>query len=316
LFHVPLPRDFPTKPSSIRALKKFRTIEWRECSTYELEAFFAVLDDIIAKLEDTTHILRDSSSKAFKALQHYLATSRRSVLPILQRIAAIGIAIFNAVCVWGELCLMFNRKLSLFYFLSHLKMNRVLGLLAISTPVLAYLVFVGSWSLTNLKLGSFFRFTRGTTNANTLNYFAIVLCRLGPTIGFHYLQQIAAETSQFQLVMGDMREIVFIGTAWNIYSPILLIIMMIFFAFRIPNKVAVCCGKDDFTLDYSMMNYDDLKIGERLLKELEPDARLLIDGGLKWDTIVHEDLRPGFSFMRKKGGTDQGLGIHLTEYFE
>jgi hypothetical protein len=300
----------------MRALGKFRTLDWSECSTYDLEAFFAVLDDIIAKLEETTYTLRDSSSKAIKALQRYSDTSGRSILTILQRIAAVVIGIFNAICVWGELCLMFNRKLSLFYLLSHVKMHPVLGLLGISTPVLAHLMFVGSWSLTHLKLGSFFRFTRGTTNANTLNYFAIVLCRLGPTIGFHYLQQIAAETSQFQRVMGDMQEIVFIGTAWNIYSPILLIVMMIFFAFRIPDRVALCCGKEDFTLDYSMMNYDDLKTGESLLEELEPDARMLIEGGLKWGMIVNEDLRPSYPLMRKKGDRDQGLEIHLTDLSE
>jgi hypothetical protein len=310
---VPLREEFLTKTSSLRALGKFRTLEWRECSTYELEAFFSVLDDIIAKLEETTHILRDSSRKALMALRLYSVTSGRSILTVIQRIAAIAVALFNAVCVWGELCLMFDRKLSLFYLLSHVKMHPLLGLLGVSTPVLAYLVFVGLWSLTHLKLGSFFRFTRGTTNANTLNYFAIVLCRLGPTIGFHYMQQIAATKSQFQRVMGDMDEIIFIGTAWNIYSPVLLIIVMIVFAFRIPNKIAMCCGKDDFTLDYSMMNYDDLAVGEELLKDLEPDARVIIEGGLKWGIIVNEEIRPRFPSTRWITDSDRGLEIPFTE---
>jgi hypothetical protein len=71
------------------------------------------------------------------------------------------------------------------------------------------------------------------TNADTLNYFAVVLCRLGPTIRFHSVTQIGAKQSELVNVMGKMEKIVFIDDKWNVYAPIsiLLILVMALFAF-------------------------------------------------------------------------------------
>ena len=251
-------------------------------------------------MEEATNVLQFSSEEALNALRQYQAVKTSMAIMVLRRAFAIFLAVLNAICIWGELALMFKREYSLFYLISHVKMPQVVDILCISTPILAYLLYVGSWSLTHLRLGSFFRFTIGATNANTLNYFAIIICRLGPTIGFHYLQQIDASDSEFQKVMGVMDVVVFIGSKWNIYAPILLIVMMIFFAFRVPDRLLACCGKESFSFDYTTLDYGELKIGEEVLMELQPEARTLIENSrLGYSSIVSGQAAKNRASLKK-----------------
>ena len=148
-------------------------------------------------------------------------------------------------------------------------------------------MFIGSWTLRHFRIGSFFRFIVGHTNSNTLNYFSIILCRLGPTIGFHYMQQIGAYDSEFQKVMGVMNVVVFIGTKWNIYAPILLILVMIGTVFHIYERIMFALGNEIVTYDESIMNMNSLQNGEEVLCELEPDAKNLVDAGMNYVLIMN-----------------------------
>lgn len=282
---LPIPEKCMNAISNNKQLKKVEKIEWEKCTNIQLMDFFHLLDDCITYIVETTSFVQDSSKSALHALKAY---GRKSIiLVILKRIFAVFIATCNAICLWSEICLMFNNKMSLFYIISHKTMPPIVSILCISTPILAYLIFIGSWSLTHLRLGSFFRFIKGATNPNTINYFAIILCRLGPTIGFHYLQQIGAYNCEFSEVMGKMDVVVFIGTKWNIYSPILLIIVMLVVAFNLVERITKCCGKgDSFAFDGTQMNEDDLSIGEEVLCELEPDAKDLVESGLRYSVIA------------------------------
>jgi hypothetical protein len=250
------------------------------------------VDDVTARLEEAAQLLHEATRRAVAALRAYDRSSTECCLTPLRRVAAIGLALVNSVCVWGEISLAIDKsEWSLFNFVSRQKMPAIVGVVCVSTPILSYLLFVGAWSLTHLKLGSFFRFTKGCTNANTLNYFAVILCRLGPTISFHYVTQIGAKKSELMNVMGVMDKVVFIGNDWNIYAPILLVVMIAFFAFNVPGCIAFCCGKDNFTFDYTMVDYGDLAEGEGILKELDSSARDLIDGGLRYSVIMHTQNR-------------------------
>lgn len=274
---IPLPEQFYRGTSAHKKIQKLRKVEWEHCSTGRLEDFFAVMDETIERMEEATNILQYSSEGALAALKQYQEVTTSTLMMVLRRAFAILLALLNVICLWGEIALMFKREYSLFYIISHVKMPQIVDIICVSTPILAYLLYVGSWSLTHLRLGSFFRFTIGATNANTLNYFAIIICRLGPTIGFHYLQQIDASNSEFQKVMGVMDVVVFIGSKWNIYAPILLIVMIFFFAFRVPDRILACCGKGSSNFDNTTLDYGELKIGEEVLMELQPEARSLIE---------------------------------------
>jgi hypothetical protein len=111
-------------------------------------------------------------------------------------------------------------------------------------------------------------------------------------------------------VMGVMEEVIWIGGDWNIYAPILLGVLMIFFMFNIPGRVAECCGKESFSFDYSMADYDDLATGEEVLKELDQEARALIEGGLKHTTILNGRKRPSETTL-DPWGIDSSMDARL-----
>jgi hypothetical protein len=303
---VRIPRQFHTSTASNPAFEQFRKLHWPDCKHSELEDFFSLLDDTITRMEEAAAIIDDSCENALTAHKQYREGD--ACRSSFQKVAAVAVVLVNVICIWGELCLMFDKKLSLFYQISHVTMPDVVDILLVSTPILAYLLAIGSWSLTHLRLGSFFRFTKNATNANTLNYFAVILCRLGPTIAFHYLQQIEAVNSEFQQVMGVMDQIVFIGNQWNIYSPILLILSMAFFAFSVPDKIATCWGAEGFTFDYSLVNYNNLAIGEEFLKQLKGDDAALIVAGNNYQAIMGQGMVPvGSSRSHLKDPLDVSL---------
>jgi hypothetical protein len=65
------------------------------------------------------------------------------------------------------------------------------------------------------------------------------LCRLGPTIALHYLRQIGAGESAFETVMTTLDRVVFLR--WDVASPILLLLSLLFFGFRVPDRIRECC---------------------------------------------------------------------------
>ncbi|OHT07079.1 hypothetical protein TRFO_05276 [Tritrichomonas foetus] len=284
---LPIPDRCKVGESKNKKVKKLRKMKWEKCTEMQLEDFFELLDDICLDIEQTASYVNDSALNALKCLRRYKKKiSKASV--IMFRALAVLLFIINLICLWSELCLIFDIRYSIFYIISHVAMPQIVSIICVSTPILAYLLVVGSWSLRHLKLGSFFRFIAGATNANTLNYFSIILCRLGPTIGFHYMQQIGAYDSEFQKVMGVMNVVVFIGTKWNIYAPILLAVIMIFVFFNIIDRICFACGKDPLTYNTSIMHHTMLQNGEEVLAELQPEAKSLIMSGYRYTNVLDQ----------------------------
>ncbi|OHT01523.1 hypothetical protein TRFO_31616 [Tritrichomonas foetus] len=309
---LPIPDRCLNGESTDKRLKALESYDWEKCTNKQLMDFFHVLDNCIEHIEQTTSFVQDSSKQAFKALKAY--EKRSTVTIILKRSLAIFVVLINAVCTWSEVALTFNNKFSLFYIISHIEMPQIVSILLVSTPILTYLICLGAWSLTHLRLGSFFRFIKGATNANTLNYFAIILCRLGPTAGFHYMQQIGAYDSEFQKVMGKMNVVVFIGTKWNIYAPVLMLVIMVIVAFNIIERIAKCCGKKVFSFDTTSMNYDDLAIGEEVLCEMEHEAKELIEEeGLRYSVIANKKSKPTPTRFKATNDTEEQLAQALND---
>lgn len=283
---LPIPERCKSGESKNKKIQKLRKLDWSTMTKSQLEDVLEILEDITQNIESTSSYVSDAAKTALYSLRLY---NHKLSLPlvILKRAFAIFLFICNICCIWSEITLMFNIKLSLFYKLSHLKIPQIINIVFISTPILAYLMFIGSWTLRHFRIGSFFRFIVGHTNSNTLNYFSIILCRLGPTIGFHYMQQIGAYDSEFQKVMGVMNVVVFIGTKWNIYAPILLILVMIGTVFHIYERIMFALGNEIVTYDESIMNMNSLQNGEEVLCELEPDAKNLVDAGMNYVLIMN-----------------------------
>lgn len=299
---LPIPERCKRGESKSKKIQKLRKLNWSVLTSSQIEDILEMLEDITQQIESTSSYVSDAAKTALSSLRLY--NHKLNVpLVILKRIFAVVLFIVNLCCLWSEITLMFNTKFSLFYMLSHIKIPQIISIVFISTPILAYLMFIGSWVLRHFRIGSFYRFIVGHTNSNSLNYFSIILCRLGPTIGFHYMQQIGAYDSEFQKVMGVMNVVVFIGTKWNIYAPILLILVMIATFFQLYERIAFAFGKEIVTYDESIMDTNSLQNGQEVLCELEPDAKILIDAGMDYMLILdHAAL-----FKRPKKEIEESL---------
>ena len=76
--------------------------------------------------------------------------------------------------------------------------------------------------------------------------------------------------------------------------------MMIFFAFRVPDRLLACCGKESFSFDYTTLDYGELKIGEEVLMELQPEARTLIENSrLGYSSIVSGQAAKNRASLKK-----------------
>lgn len=304
---MPIPELAQQKETKNRKIKKLQGTKWEEYSALKLQGFLELLEDVCQSIEYTSSYVTDASNIALSKLKLY-NHKLSAPLVLLKRFVAILILGLNFCCVWGEVTLIFNNKFSIFYIISHVSIPQVINIIFISTPVLAYMMFIGSWSLRHFRIGSFFRFIVGHTNSNTLNYFSIILCRLGPTIGFHYMQQIGAYESEFQKVMGVMDVVVFIGTKWNTYAPLLLIVVMIIASFEIINRIKSACKFDIVTYDPMIMNPVSLKKGEEVLCKLNPEAKNFIICGHSYKNILDN-----VQIFKKKPKTNRPDDILLSE---
>ncbi|KAH0794186.1 LMBR1-like conserved region family protein [Histomonas meleagridis] len=304
---VPIPDGCFEPETKNKAIKKFQNFDWSRCTDAKLEDFFSIMDKTITSLTESSSFIEHSAHDAMEALQQYQSHTRSKL--IVKRTFSIVLIVFNVICLWGEICLMFNPKFSLFYQISHVTMPQLVDILLISTPIITYLTVLGCWSLMHLKIGSFYKFVKGTTNANTLNYFANFLCRLGPTIGYHYMQQIGAEGSQFVKVMGVMDVVVFIGDKWItlIVSPILLILVIVFFVFKLDEKFAMLCGCDCNVFESEFVDFRELEKGEKVLTELEPAARELVEEGFTYRRVLDGSLPQRYRRNKKFGELEENL---------
>jgi hypothetical protein len=223
-----------------------------------------LIDETKWDLSEAWAFLDNEASQAIEASKE--RSEHISTLYLVRgRGVAVLMGVLNAMFLWGQFALMGDRRLSIFYQLSHCQIAQIVNILFVSTPILAYFLFVGSWSLRQLNVfNGWYRFVKDATNPNTLNYFSVLLCRLAPTIAWQYLQQIGADGSEFEKVMGA-GDVVMLRD-WNVIAePILTIAAMAMFAFRIPAKIASCFGREQFVVDYTVMVYTDHGIAERLL---------------------------------------------------
>jgi len=290
---IPIPDRFFTSKATNKKMDKVRGIKWNNVSPSELEDFFCLLDTTSYSLKQMTTFILDTSKDAVNALHQMKQLSQKSQKSFsFYKILSIFVSTFVAICYWGELSLVFKRDISPFYLLSHLKVSPLVGQMLITFPILSFMLFIGGWSLTKVQLGSFFRFIKGATNANTFNYWALILCRLGPTIAYHYLLQIGAKKTEFNSVMGVMDQVIFVGTSWNYVSPVLLIMCSLFVYFDVWDNVIGCLGFGSLAFD-SVLSQNDLEIAESVLKDINPEAvELLTNKGLSIGSQKESNILP------------------------
>jgi hypothetical protein len=258
--------------SNDKAIRRMREFDWSTIWESPYEDYLCLVARATERLEGTRSFLVAEAAEARESEQESMLVPIRFVLG---RLLAVVLMLISAVFIWGECVILVNKEYSVFYQLSRFKVKEP-GNMLISAPILAYLVFVGSWSLTGLKLGAFYRFIKRATNSNTLYYFGTLLSRLAPTIAWHYLQQIGASDSLFEQVMGNGSVIMYL--AWDYLTPLLFILMMVMTAFRLPERIAKCCCKRRFIVDYTAVDTGVINSAKGILSRVEGMVLENLDG--------------------------------------
>lgn len=280
---LPIPDKFYTSQCTNKKINAVRKIDWKNCTETNIEDFLCLMDQTAESLDQCKNFIMAVSKQAEKALFAYKsAFSRKNISKIAKtgkRIFAVFIMIVVAICYWSEISLIpLKPQLNLFYHLSRMKISPSASQFFISFPIISFLYFIGGWTLVKARVGQFYRFIPHASNANTLNYWAILICRLGPTIGYHYMLQIGAKGTSFAKVMGVMDKVILIGDYWNYFSPILMILFSLFIGFDLWDKIkGFCCCCGEYAETFSIEEEKNLLLGEEVLRELSIDVNNWIE---------------------------------------
>jgi hypothetical protein len=180
---------------------------------------------------------------------------RARALMCAQRCVAVCMLLVNAVFVWDNVTLFFERPLALSHAMIHGSLAQWM-VMVLSSVMLMWPMYLTSWSLTQVnwsewrcrtrccgqspceRLQRVYRFAIRGTTAETFGYFTAFMCRLGPTIAVHYLRQIDAYGSAFEDVMSSLDLLVFV--AENRAFPVALVLSL-----AIAAVLWACSGMDE-----------------------------------------------------------------------
>ena len=263
---------FPrTEPS--KAGVRVRDFDWSRAYTNQLEMFLKDTDRIISKLKIAISYLQNSVSKAEKAMKTQKSKAQHLTRLILMRILSVIVGILCAISFWGETTIMFKPEWSVFHIISHLQVPKWVSEVLVTAPIIFFLCFVGTYSLTKVRIGNYFRFIKGGSSEYTFYYFAIILVRLAPTIGYHYLMQLGCDNSMTMAVFLKTKEVLFFGDYWTVFSPILMIIIGLLVLFNVWDTILFALGIKKFTYDNSLSQTTapEERRGREILLDIKPD---------------------------------------------
>jgi hypothetical protein len=250
------------------------------------------MDSVIMNMESCQKGQEYWADVAVRALRRCEGQGRTARV-VGMRVLAVLSGLVNAVCLLSEVSLVWDAKYSAFNMLSHVPMHKMVGML-LSAVILAYLLGLGSWSLTRLGVGEYYRFRKGTASVDTLLWFASFVARLAPTIAFEYLQQIEAKQAEFLAVMKFVDVFEMVGNGLRVAVPIVFMTFLLLFAFDIPDRVIKCCcgaERGGFDLDTIVLgSAEDIRRAEAHFKEMRPAEKekverlRLLDGPRAEDT--------------------------------
>lgn len=264
-----------------KGIEQMMKVDWQTATIQDLEEFFVLMDNVSDSIDQANKFIVYSGQQASDSLsdicnqkEGFISTK---IKIITQRVISVLAGIISLIVVWGELIRMIKPEWSVFHQLSHISLSPAVGMLFITVPALSFQTFIGCWSLTCIHVGSFFRFIEGATNLRTFTFWTSFSAKLMPTIGYHYLTQIGAVKSQYVVVMGVMDRIPFVGREVVKYSPILLLIIMFFVLLNLWDKILAFLQLKNWTFEKNEFNNVDLKKGEQMLKDIDPEVKDILD---------------------------------------
>ena len=238
----PLPYYFYDEVQPDKKFKELINKNWSGATQYDIENIFCLVDMNIISLDESLFSLNYYADCLVPAIKKYKKYEANKFVAILRNISlkfcAIILFLLTATYCWADITLMIGEpKYNLYHFLTYLNVPSFINQLCVTTPILGFLMITGGWSCSKLKCGKMYRFIPHKSNDYTLYYWIVIMGRLAPSIAYNYVNQIdATDTTVFE-VYGSMRDIAFIGNAYNIYLPCLMFLIMIFVAFNVWNKI-------------------------------------------------------------------------------
>lgn len=290
---LPIPDRFYTSTCTNRKINAVRKIDWANCTEANIEDFFCLMDQTAHALDQCTNYVNHTAAAAEKALANYKKSFesgvKNSFSKVMIRAFDIALMVLIVICIYNEIPMIFGKQqYTIWNLISKIKMPGYIGQICITFPIISFYLFIGAWALVNLRIGSFYRFITHASNANTLNYWAILLCRLGPTIGYHYMLQVGATEGAFVKVMGTMDKVYFIGNTFNYISPVIMVITAIFVLFNLWDRIKrhLCCKRfHTLPSDVSFATTKDLQVGEEVLCELSLSAKEMIESNTAFQAV-------------------------------
>ena len=279
-----LPDRFSRMKSPEKAYAEMRRQDFTGAKVPEIENFLYLCDDCVNSLDEFGYDIEATSAEVEQAIKDVISYSNKECKAYMKRALKTGLGIlvilFNTVICWGEVALMVGKQeYGPFYLLSHLNVDPLVIMLAVTTPVISYMVFVGGWSVTRMRLGKkFYRFVPHHTNENSMYYWNLAMARLGAAIVYHYILQIKAEHTETFKVYGEMKYVIFFGSdVYNRYMPIMMFVMMGLVAFHIWEKMLDLCGVQKFHFNTDEMTISEAGQGLEIVRSVRPELGGLMD---------------------------------------
>lgn len=237
------------------------------------------------------------------------------------RVGVVLCAIMSACVVWSETLFSVKRvPLSVVYWITEIgRGNTYLLQVGFTVFPVAYIAFCTYWSLFRFKLFKFYRMIpHHNTDANSLLFNSYYLARIINSMAYNFNLIVYNNESAFQEVMGEMglQNLIIVGKMWNVYLPIILIILCIANLLNWYSKITEmfanavsCCWKikinrfdtDEGFMDervdkgkmilnqereYKLKNNSlSVDMGINLLKMKKPPVAQEISKGNKWQNL-------------------------------
>ncbi|XP_012941746.1 G-protein coupled receptor-associated protein LMBRD2 [Aplysia californica] len=189
-----------------------------------------------------------------------------SVRPYVYMIGAAVLTIMSFMVVWSE-CLFFIKEpvLSLFaVFINLARENYDYAYIELASVLtIAYLCFCAYFSVFKIRiLNLYYIAPHHQTNEHSLIFIGMMLCRLTPPMCLNFLglihldshitQDEHIEETSYTQIMGHMDVISIIANGFNIYFPILIVLLCIFTYFSLGSRVLSALGFQQFIGDDDM----------------------------------------------------------------
>ena len=198
----------------------------------------------------------------------------------LLKVLAVLMAIMTAFIVWSE-CTFFSTSPTLsiaaiFVHKAAQHANYVYIHLS-SLLVILYMSLCAYYTVFRLKIYSYYHLDpNGQTDANSLLFAAMLLCRLTPPLSLNFLGMIhldshvaqdtdAKEETAFTTLMGHLDLVPFISSGINVYFPIAILLLCLGTYFRLGTRLLHQLGIEQFLAADDDMTAEMVQGGKALL---------------------------------------------------